>query len=1126
MRRPVTASVIGAVVIASLTAFSVEPRPAVASPALPTAVTSSPGPASAAEAARVEGHRVEDMSSRTEYSQTFANPDGTWTTETTTEPQFVQSGGGAWQHVDTTLTLRDGRLEPRAALADVSLSNGGDSTFADINQDGKALDWYWPTQLPQPAVNGSTATYADVVPGGGDLVVTATPTGFTHDIVLSSAPPAALSDPTGVVSYTVPVATHGASLDTTRSGALDISTPSGDALVTAPAPMAFDAAGAPGDGAAETPVAVLVGENAAGTPTMTMQVESEFLTDPSTVYPVRIDPSYTIAGSTDTYVSQANPGTNYAGQTALSVGDNTGTDVARTFLHFNFNSDNLIAGKTILSATLKLQNFDSNSCAGSQINVNRVTETWAANSLNWNNQPAYTSTDTASFNPAYGYSANCPASQASWDVTAIVSYWAAHQGENYGLRIKAADESDPHSWRRYRALDSQMDSVLPRLSVTYNSDPDVPTGLSLSPSRGNVTASLAPTLRARVTDPDLGQVTAKFRIFDESDELVKTLDADSPVASGGTATVDVPADLLAPNTAYSFDAQASDGSLASAYSTRSTFRVDPTLTIIPAPSCVSPCSPVADQVLIDESIASGASEVVPVRIPGVEQGSVDRVQVTATITDSSATGSLTLADTDYAATDPASFQYGSGQAVTGTAEVFPSYDDDAITVTNNGSDPVHVHLVLNAWIPVDTTDDASLDAAEDDVDDAAAEAAIEDDESDYEDVEDTTSITTTASRMTVLESEASAVAVPSPSESSWACPTADHPDATCGMETTADGTLTSADLDDARATMSDPPVSSETDQSDAVMARAIGPKCFAYFTRWVSRTRYTACQLQRFTTTSWEIVDGVRTETGRAVWDAQYLLKSRWDDPDIAMYVRVILKKSSGLGELLTVNTQVLCRENCDNFSDIPQEILSNPVSPKSGWHKFHFMAIVATNGVATPKLEYQMSSCLSYVCQKNPPTKIPAYHVIRCDDKSYINTRNPGCIMRGYTPTLTMSLLGTAPETAAHIMIAQQELRGHPGLRHSDGTGSPLVRKYWPRGEPNLNRREMRRICRRTPGVGSCDEYAFASTYQGCYYMKCDVLRIDLDDNREGGRQLNNRLYRPARVLDGDPYWVSISTL
>ncbi|NHA00610.1 hypothetical protein G5V59_12890 [Nocardioides sp. W3-2-3] len=153
----------------------------------------------------------------------------------------------------------------------------------------------------------------------------------------------------------------------------------------------------------------------------------------------------------------------------------------------------------------------------------------------------------------------------------------------------------------------------------------------------------------------------------------------------------------------------------------------------------------------------------------------------------------------------------------------------------------------------------------------------------------------------------------------------------------------------------------------------------------------------------------------------------------------------------------------------------------------------------------------------------MPTYNVVRCDYLHYLQTSSAGCVLPGYRPTLTMSLTGDAPETAAHIQRAQSKLWNNPGRRNASGTGYPLVRKYWPRNQPNLNRREMRRKCRAMKKSGSCDEYAFASTYQGCYFMTCSVDRIDLEDNKAGGRQLNLLLYRPFRVLDGDAYWVRI---
>ncbi|GAB3869308.1 hypothetical protein GCM10028801_46130 [Nocardioides maradonensis] len=1122
MRRPVAVSAMAAVFISSLTVLAMEPR-SVASATPAAEVMSSPDAVSAARAARAEGHRVEDMSSRSEYSQTFANADGTWTTESTTEPQFVQAGDGSWQDIDTTLTVRDGRLEPRAALADVSLSDGGDSTFADINQEGRQLDWRWPTQLPEPTIDGSAATYANAVPGGGDLVVTATATGFTHDIVLDSAPAAAIADPTGQVSYTMPVATHGASLDTTKSGGVDVSVGS-DSLVTAPAPLAFDAAGDPGDGAAEAPVDVQVGKNAAGTPTMTLNVDSGFLTDPSTVYPVTIDPSYTINASSDTYVSKSNPNTDYSGQTALLAGDNAGNDVARTYLHFNFGAPNYMAGKQILSATLKMQNFDAHSCAGSQINVNRVTSSWG--SLTWNTQPSYTTEGTASFNPAYGYSANCPSAQASWDVTNIVSYWAAHQGENYGLRVKAADESDPNSWRRYRALDSQMDTVLPRMSVTYNTAPDGPSELSITPSRGNVTASLTPTLQAKVADFDLGQLTAKFRIFDESGNLVATLDSDGPVASGGTATAAVPDGLLEASTAYSFDVQASDDYLSSAYSTRSTFRVDPALTTIPAPACVSPCSPVTDQVLLDEVIPGVASKVVPIQIPGVDQGSVDRVQVTVTITDWSATGSVTIADTDYAATDPASLPYGGGQAATGTAEVFPSYDDDSITLANNGAAPVHLRVLLNAWIPVDTTNDATLDASENYVDDAAAEAAIEDDSSDYEDVLGTTSVVTAgASQVAMVQPDPTPAEATVPDASTtYPCPQDDDANATCSAEIASED-MSSNDVTDSEADLADPPPSPEASGTDRVMARSIGIKCFENAGHWVARTRFTACQVHAWILTIYRYIKGVKTKVGTAHYITQYLLKTDWQHPHVEMWFRAIWKRGDGAGLAINVSFDLLCASGCADNNDVVRNTGELAAyHPKSAWYSGDVYPSVAYNQVVTPKFAFVHNTCDVIGCQNEPLASGVDARVVRCDRMAYIQTANPGCVVPGYRPTLKMSrYVGNTVETATHIYKAQNKLSNHPGKRLPNGLGYPLTRTYG-HGYIKLNRREAHRECASLHGSGSCDEYPFASTRQGCALMKCDVDLIDLDDNKAGGRLLNSELYRPYRVLDADAFWVSVS--
>ena len=67
-------------------------------------------------------------------------------------------------------------------------SDGGDKTFVELQGvGGKDLKWQWPATLPAPTVEDNTLTYKNVI-DNGDLVVTVLPGGFSHSIILHSAP--------------------------------------------------------------------------------------------------------------------------------------------------------------------------------------------------------------------------------------------------------------------------------------------------------------------------------------------------------------------------------------------------------------------------------------------------------------------------------------------------------------------------------------------------------------------------------------------------------------------------------------------------------------------------------------------------------------------------------------------------------------------------------------------------------------------------------------------------------------------------------------------------------------------------------------------------------------------------
>lgn len=160
----------------------------------------------------------------------------------------------------------------------------------------------------------------------------------------------------------------------------------------------------------------------------------------------------------------------------------------------------------------------------------------------------------------------------------------------------------------------------------------------------------------------------------------------------------------------------------------------------------------------------------------------------------------------------------------------------------------------------------------------------------------------------------------------------------------------------------------------------------------------------------------------------------------------------------------------------------------------------------------------------------------MRCDNK--MPNQAAGCILQNFHGSMVYSI-GDLPDFSSHVMRAQAS--GLPGGRAS---GEPLTR------ETDKTRIDMARsqACPdrlvRPPGK-SCDEYPFASTWQGAAYASessartfegCSIeltyppstgrtgysrCMIDDEENTRAGRLLDQLALRPHRVLQLDGYWV-----
>jgi RHS repeat-associated protein len=558
---------------------------------------SRPDRVSALVTARASGERVEDESRRTEFTRVYANPDGTWTSETASAPESVQDESGTWHELDPTLVEHGDRLAPKYGLSDVSISAGGDKVFATMSEEGHDLAWKWPTILPEPVVEGASATYAGVAAGGvGDLVVTATDGGFSYDVVLHE-------EPTGLVEVAVPVVTDGGVLKETRDGGLAVTTKGGDPVAAAPEPVMFDAStdetGEPTNVAA---VDAEVTQPATGAPVLTLLPDEDFLHDADTVYPVTVDPTFDGNSATDdplyssdTWIQSPDLASGQGGTEELRVGSkDAGAHKARAYMHFGGTSNPWV-GKTIDSADLVLRNFDSGSCTSGAIRASMITEAWGSG-ISWPG-PSVSASYDFDYAPAKGFSTSCPGADATWDVTGMVRQWATGGAANNGIRLSAVDATASNTYRRYRSANYQnYPSLRPHLVVTWHTLPDAaqtpvvwPT-TTYTPPGGTAaiyTNWYQPTITSWVSDRDGGHGSLLFRFYPAGSTAWYTSCTGS-YAQPDTYTNCQPTDAL-PDGTYTVRAKAGDhwawagGSLEAeaGWSPRRTFTVDTKAPAVP-----------------------------------------------------------------------------------------------------------------------------------------------------------------------------------------------------------------------------------------------------------------------------------------------------------------------------------------------------------------------------------------------------------------------------------------------------------------------------------------------------------------------------------------------------------------
>ncbi|MEU1853720.1 NucA/NucB deoxyribonuclease domain-containing protein [Streptomyces sp. NPDC019990] len=150
-------------------------------------------------------------------------------------------------------------------------------------------------------------------------------------------------------------------------------------------------------------------------------------------------------------------------------------------------------------------------------------------------------------------------------------------------------------------------------------------------------------------------------------------------------------------------------------------------------------------------------------------------------------------------------------------------------------------------------------------------------------------------------------------------------------------------------------------------------------------------------------------------------------------------------------------------------------------------------------------------------PMKLSTVHV-RCDNALPGAPRQVGCVNTQAVPVISYSQTGPWPEIAKHIKDAQAT-----GLPGKYGTTNYLTRLTDRKKIKDNREKACPSSLERPPGK-SCDEYPFASTWQGAKHSGGDFSRrmVNARQNTDAGKTLKG-FYTYSRVLEGDRFLVWI---
>jgi RHS repeat-associated protein len=394
--------------------------------------------------------KLELTNKRTPFSTRYLNPDGSFTEEIFMEQQYYQdSSDKKWKKVDNKLKSsanKPGKFENTANdVKTLFAQQSGNGEIVTVEKDGKSVSLVPVEANKVPGtVKDNEVTFKGILQDV-DVRYRVNGSAVKEDIILNQYQ--------NQNTFSFELKQKGVTVYKEKNGTIVFKDSKGNIDWFFEKPYMTDAKGKYSDKVSLD----LREEN--GKTFVDVVADQAFLQDPTTSYPVTIDPTINNWDiMRDMFVASGFPTTSYSSDTFFNTGSHGYFGATRSLVQFYLPS--LPSDSSITSATFNAYQTKVDT-ANSSVDLFRINSSWTSTAT-WNSQPTIgASAETTTTN-------NTSNAYWQWSVTQLVKDWYNGVQPNNGFMLKQQNETTS-PFRTFTSVNNGNNT--PRLTINYTVDP-------------------------------------------------------------------------------------------------------------------------------------------------------------------------------------------------------------------------------------------------------------------------------------------------------------------------------------------------------------------------------------------------------------------------------------------------------------------------------------------------------------------------------------------------------------------------------------------------------------------------------------------------------------------------------